>query len=160
MLHVRALCFSMLSITDRVTEKALPWICRATLRLSCLPGRPTEGLPRLIRSALRELQRLETRLDLTSERDHNGVDADLPLPPHRAASLHDTLSTEDLTIWGRAVKDLWRAAMQASDGQDCGALTARLLLWRELSPARSGVEAEWVRKETLRSMNSVDILGA
>ncbi|KAL1732959.1 ribosome 60S biogenesis N-terminal-domain-containing protein [Schizophyllum commune] len=156
------ICRSLSSIAENTSaaQKALPWICRATVRLSCLPGRPTEGLSCLIRSALRELQRLETRLDLTSERDHDGVDADPPLPPHRAASLHDTLSTEDLPIWGRAVKDLWRAAMQASDGQDWGALTARLLLWRGLSPARSGVAAEWVRKETLRSMNSVYILGA
>ncbi|KAI5834791.1 hypothetical protein K523DRAFT_368872 [Schizophyllum commune Tattone D] len=155
------ICRSLSSIAENTSaaQKALPWICRATLRLSCLPGLST-GLPRLIHSALRELQRLEARLDLTSEYNNHGIDVDLPSPPHRAASLHDTVSTEDLTTWGRAVKNLWRAAMQAPDDQDWGALTTRLVLCRGLSPALSGVEGEWVRKETLRSMNLVDILGA
>ncbi|KAI5885092.1 uncharacterized protein SCHCODRAFT_02753782 [Schizophyllum commune H4-8] len=153
------ICRSLTSIAEdtHVAQKPLPWLCRATLRLSCLQGRSAEGLSRLIQSTLRGLQRLETRLDLASERD--AVIVDLPAPPHRAASLHEASPMEDKATWGRAVKDLWRAAMQASDGHNWGPLTTRLVLWRGLSPAESGVEGEWVRKETLSSMNQVDILG-
>jgi nucleolar pre-ribosomal-associated protein 1 len=76
--------------------------------------------------------------------------------PHRATAIRiEGVHNPTLEIWAECVEKLWQVAMMLPGRTlTWDALSARMVLWRALAGEEASLTTEWVRRETVRMLQS------